>query len=90
MARAFHAGGFRAGDVVHNTFSCHFTPAGAMIENGWHALGCTVFPAGVGQTELQVDAIAVMRPNAYAGTPLFLKILFEKARETGADLSSLA
>ena len=89
MARAFFAGGFREGDVVHNTFSYHFTPAGAMIESGCHALGCTVFPAGIGQTEQQVEAIAVIRPTAYAGTPSFLKILLEKGRETGADVSSL-
>ena len=89
MARAFYAGGFREGDVVHNTFSYHFTPAGAMIESGCHALGCTVFPAGIGQTEQQVEAIAAIRPTAYAGTPSFLKILLEKGRETGADVSSL-
>lgn len=89
MARAFHAGGFRAGDVVHNTFSYHFTPAGAMIESGCHALGCTVFPAGIGQTEMQVEAIAALRPTAYAGTPSFLKILLDKGAETGADVSSL-
>ena len=89
MARAFFAGGFREGDLVHNTFSYHFTPAGAMIESGCHALGCTVFPAGIGQTEQQVEAIAAIRPTAYAGTPSFLKVLFEKAGETGADVSSL-
>jgi phenylacetate-CoA ligase len=89
MARAFFAGGFREGDVVHNTFSYHFTPAGAMTESGCHALGCIVFPAGIGQTEQQVEAIAAIRPTAYAGTPSFLKILLEKARETGADVSSL-
>ncbi len=89
MARAFFAGGFREGDVVHNTFSYHFTPAGAMTESGCHALGCIVFPAGIGQTEQQVEAIAAIRPTAYTGTPSFLKILLEKGRETGADVSSL-
>jgi phenylacetate-CoA ligase len=89
MARAFFAGGFREGDVVHNTFSYHFTPAGAMTESGCHALGCTVFPAGIGQTEMQVEAIAAIRPNAYTGTPSFLKILLDKGREVGADVSSL-
>ncbi len=89
MGRAFFAAGFREGDVVHNTFSYHFTPAGAMIESGCHAVGCTVFPAGIGQTEMQVEAIAAIRPTAYAGTPSFLKILLEKGRETGADVSSI-
>ncbi len=89
LARALHAAGFRAGDILHNTFSYHFTPAGVMLESGAHALGCAVVPAGVGQTEMQVRAIADIRPAGYAGTPSFLKIILEKGRETGADLSSL-
>ncbi|MSO85027.1 MAG: phenylacetate--CoA ligase family protein [Rhodospirillales bacterium] len=88
-ARAFFAAGFRAGDIIHNTFAYHFTPAGAMMEAGAHALGCAVFPAGGGQTELQVRAIADIRPIGYAGTPSFLKIILAMGRETGADLSSL-
>ena len=88
-ARALFAAGFRRGDLVHNTFSYHFTPAGAMIEAGAHALGCAVFPAGGGHTELQIEAIAHLRPSAYAGTPSFLRIIVDKARELGADISSL-
>jgi phenylacetate-CoA ligase len=89
MARGLHAAGFRAGELVHNTFSYHFTPAGSMMETAAHALGCTVFPAGVGQTEQQVQAISELRPTAYAGTPSFLKIILEKAAELGADVRSL-
>lgn len=89
FARALFAAGFRAGDIVHNTFSYHLTPAGSMIEGGAHALGCAVVPAGVGQTDLQLRAIADIRPSGYGGTPSFLKILLEKARETGSDISSL-
>ncbi len=88
-ARALFAAGFRAGDIVHNAFAYHFTPAGAMLESGAHALGCAVFPAGGGQTELQVRAIADVRPTGYTGTPSFLKIILDKGRETGANLSSL-
>lgn len=83
LARALHAAGFRAGDLVHNTFSYHFTPAGSMMESAAHALGCTVFPAGVGQTEQQVAAIADLQANAYVGTPSFLRILLDKADEMG-------
>ena len=90
LARAMHAAGFRAGDLVHNSFSYHFTPAGAFADSAARALGCAVFPAGVGQTELQVQAIAALRPAAYVGTPSFLKTILEKGRELGADLSSLA
>ena len=83
LARALFAAGFRAGDLVHNTFSYHFTPAGSMMETAAHALGCTVFPAGTGQTEQQLAAIADLQPNAYVGTPSFLRILLEKADEFG-------
>ncbi len=89
MGRALFAAGFRHGDVVHNTFSYHFTPAGFMMDLGAQAIGCAVFPAGIGQTELQVAAIADLKPNAYAGTPSFLKIILEKADELNFDASSL-
>ena len=89
MARALHAAGLRAGDLAHNTFSYHFTPAGAMMESGAFALGCTVFPGGTGQTELQVQAMAALKPTAYMGTPSFLKIILEKADELGVALPSL-
>jgi len=89
-ARALYAAGFRHGDIVHNTFSYHFTPAGVMMETGAAEIGCAVVPAGVGNTELQVHAIADIRPTAYAGTPSFLKILLSKAVEMGRDISSLS
>ena len=89
MARALHAAGFRAGDLVHNTFSYHLTPAGAMLESAALALGCPVIPAGTGQTEQQLKTIADLRPVAYVGTPSFLKILLDRAAETGGDVASL-
>jgi phenylacetate-CoA ligase len=89
FGRAMYAAGFRAGDLVHNTFSYHFTPAGFMVDGGARRLGCPVFPAGVGQTEMQVQAIQSFRPVAYVGTPSFLKIILEKADELKADVSSL-
>ncbi|MFM8990270.1 MAG: phenylacetate--CoA ligase family protein [Alphaproteobacteria bacterium] len=89
MARALWAAGFRRGDVVHNCFSYHFTPAGMMLETGAQEIGCAVVPAGVGNTEQQVRAIADIRPAGYVGTPSFLRIILEKGREMGADLSSL-
>ncbi len=87
--RALFAAGFRAGDLVHNAFSYHMTPGAFIMESGAHAVGCTVFPAGTGQTEQQLQAIAELKPQAYTGTPSFLRILFEKAAETGSDISSL-
>ena len=86
-ARAMAAAGFEAGDLVHNCFSYHLTPGAWIMESGAHALGCTVIPGGVGNTEQQLAAIADLRPVAYAGTPSFLKILIEKAAEAGTKLS---
>ncbi|MDP9994839.1 phenylacetate-CoA ligase [Variovorax boronicumulans] len=85
-ARALHAAGFRSGDLIHNSFSYHMTPAGSIMETGAHALGCTVFAGGTGQTEQQLEAIADLKPEGYAGTPSFLKILLEKAEEKGQKL----
>ena len=89
-ARALFAAGMRAGDLLHNSFSYHLTPAGSMMEGGAHALGCTVFPGGVGNTELQLQAMRELRPQGYVGTPSFLKILLDKAAEAGLALPSLS
>ncbi|RRD58494.1 phenylacetate--CoA ligase family protein [Comamonadaceae bacterium OH2545_COT-014] len=78
--RALHAAGFRAGELAHNAFSYHMTPGAFIMEAGAHAVGCTVFPAGTGQTEQQLQAIAELRPHGYLGTPSFLRILVEKAQ----------
>ena len=86
LSRAMNAAGFRAGDLVHNSFSYHLTPAGAMMEGAAHALGCTVFAGGVGNTDLQLQAMQDLRPNAYAGTPSFLRILLAKATDAGIAL----
>ena len=89
MARALYAAGFRPGELVHNCFSYHFVPAGSMMETAAHALGCTVFPGGTGQTEQQVQTMAELRPAGYIGTPSFLKIIVEKAHEMGVPLPSV-
>jgi phenylacetate-CoA ligase len=89
MARAIFAAGFRPGDLIHNSFSYHFVPAGSMMETGAHALGCTVFPGGTGQTEQQVHAMRDLQPAGYIGTPSFLKIIVEKAAEMGVALPSV-
>jgi phenylacetate-CoA ligase len=88
-ARALFAAGFRAGDLVINTFAYHFTPAGSMLESGALALGCTVVPTGIGQTEMQVSTIADLRIGGFIGTPSFLKLIVEKADELKADLTGL-
>ena len=89
MARAMYAAGFRSGELIHNCFSYHFVPAGSMMESGAHAMGCTVFPGGTGQTEQQVQAMAELRPAGYIGTPSFLKLIVEKAHEMQMPLPSV-
>ncbi|MCQ4144720.1 phenylacetate--CoA ligase family protein [Vogesella sp. AC12] len=89
LSRALYAAGVRAGDLVHNAFSYHFTPGGFMLDAGARALGCAVFPAGPGQTELQVAALRDLGASAYTGTPSFLKLILEKADQLGIALPCL-
>ncbi len=88
-SRAFFAAGLRKGDLVHNALAYHMTPGGMILDEGARALGARVFPAGVGNTEQQVEAAAILKPAAYAGTPDYLKTLLDKAAEMGRDLSSI-
>ncbi|KFB09133.1 phenylacetate--CoA ligase family protein [Nitratireductor basaltis] len=87
-ARAFFAAGIRPGDLVHNAFAYHMTPGGFILDEGARAFGCTVLPAGIGNTQMQVEAAASLKPSVYCGTPDFLKIMLDKAAETGHDLTS--
>ena len=89
FSRPMYAAGVRAGGLLQNCFSYHFTPAAFMIEGGAARIGCAVIPAGAGQTEMQVQAMVDLRPDTYVGTPSFLRIILEKAREMGADISSV-
>ncbi len=89
VARALFAAGIRSGDIIHNSFSYHLTPAGHMFEGGARALGCAVIPAGTGDTMMQVEAIACLKPSAYVGTPDFLKTLLDKGEAAGKDMSSI-
>ena len=84
-----YAAGFRAGDIVHNSFAYHLTPGGFILESGARALGCAIIPGGVGNTEQQLDAIAHYRPSGYVGTPDFLKIILDTAATSGKDASSI-
>lgn len=89
FARPLYAGGVRDGGLLQNCFSYHFTPAAFMVEGGAFRIGSAVIPAGAGQTEMQVQAMADLKPDTYVGTPSFLRIIIEKAREMGADISSV-
>jgi phenylacetate-CoA ligase len=89
FSRPMYAAGVRAGGLLQNCFAYHFTPAAFMVEGGAARIGCAVIPAGAGQTEMQVQAMAELRPDTYVGTPSFLRIIIEKAREMGADIGSV-
>jgi phenylacetate-CoA ligase len=89
FARSLYAAGIRSGDLIHNTFSYHFTPAGQMVESAARAIGCPVFPGGIAQTELQIQVMAQLKPRAYCGTPSFLKIILDKAASMGIHISGL-
>ena len=88
-ARALYSTGFRRGDIVHNSFAYHLTPAGHMMEAGARALGCAVLAGGVGNTEAQVNAAADVGVTGYVGTPDYLKVMLDKAVEAGRDLSGI-
>ena len=88
-ARALWAAGIRPGHVIQNCFGYHLTPGAWMVDLAARKLGCAVIPAGIGQTEQQIEVIRALKPDAYVGTPSFLRIIVERARETGADISNL-
>lgn len=90
MARALFAAGFRAGEMVHNSFAYHLTPGGWILDAGARRLGCAVVPAGVGATDQQAQAIAHLRPAGWCGTPDYLKVILDKGAELGLDLSSIS
>jgi len=88
-ARALAAAGFRKGDIVINAFSYHLTPGGFILDSGARALGCAVFPAGVGNTDMQIEAVEVFKPTGFVGTPDYLKVLLDRGAEQGGNVSSI-
>ncbi|MDK8872542.1 phenylacetate--CoA ligase family protein [Paracoccus sp. SSJ] len=87
LGRFLHAAGVGRGDIIHNCFGYHLTPAGMMFESAARAVGAATLPAGTGQTELQVRAAVDIGTTVYAGTPDYLKIMLDKAEELGERLS---
>ncbi|MDV3221614.1 phenylacetate--CoA ligase family protein [Intrasporangium sp.] len=82
-APALTAAGIGRGDVVLNCFGYHLSPAGAMFEEGCRAVGATVIPGGIGNQDLQVQAVADLGVTAYVGLPSYLKALVERFDELG-------
>lgn len=88
-ARGIYAAGIRKGDIVHCSIGFSMTPGGAILDEGCRAIGAVTYPAGVGNTEAQVEAIATLRPAAYVGTPDYLQTILDRADEMGKDVSSI-
>lgn len=88
-ARALWAAGVRPGQVLQNCFAYHLTPGAWMVDLAARHIGCAIIPAGIGQTEQQIEVIRRLKPDAYVGTPSFLRIIIETARESGADIGNL-
>jgi len=87
LGRFLFAAGVGPGDIMHNCFGYHLTPAGMMFESAARAVDAAVLPAGTGQTELQVRAAVDIGTTVYAGTPDYLKIILDKAEEMGERLA---
>ncbi|MDO9528325.1 MAG: AMP-binding protein [Syntrophales bacterium] len=87
-ARAYHAAGFRKGDVVLNAFSYHMVAAGLTFHGGLRNVGATVVPSGTSGTEIQVQLIRDLDVTGYTGTPSFLMAIIKKAEEMGYDFKN--
>ena len=77
------AGGFRAGDVVLDTYLYHLVPAAHELDEALHLIGCTVVPTGVGNTDTQVTVARAVGATGYVGTPSFLMTILQRAGEMG-------
>ena len=75
--------GVGEGDIVLNCFGYHLSPAGAMFEQGAHAVGASVVAGGIGNQELQARAIGDLGVTAYTGLPSYLKALTEHFDKAG-------
>jgi phenylacetate-CoA ligase len=88
-ARALWAAGLRPGHLLQNCFGYHLTPGAWMVDHAARKIGCAVIPAGTGQTEQQIEVIRTLRPDAYVGTPSFLRIIVERSQALGLDIGNL-
>ncbi|MGH2727947.1 MAG: phenylacetate--CoA ligase family protein, partial [Actinomycetota bacterium] len=82
---AYHAMGFREGDIVLNAFSYHMVAAGAALEEQLNAMGCAVIPAGPQNSELQAEVLSKLPVAGYVGMPNQLKLLCDRADAMGID-----
>lgn len=83
FGKSFFASGFKKGDVVINTPTYHMSPAGILFHEGARAVGATVIPTGVGNTDAQIKTMLDLKVTGYAGMPSFLMTIIKRAEEMG-------
>jgi phenylacetate-CoA ligase len=89
MARAIFAAGFRPGELIHNSFSYHFVPAGSMMETGAHAWAAPCSPAAPGRPSSRCRPWPSFARPVISAPQAFLRIIVEKAAEMGVALPSV-
>ena len=90
LCSSLYSAGLRKKELVYNTFSYHLGPAGIMFANAAIHMGAYIISGGVGNTDAQLKTIQDLKPNFYIGTPSFLKILLEKAKEKKISIASIS
>jgi phenylacetate-CoA ligase len=75
----------KPGDIVMVSSMFHMVPLGLAATDALTSIGCVVIPAGVGQTELQVQIMRELKVIGYCGFPSFLMSMLKKAEEMGYD-----
>jgi phenylacetate-CoA ligase len=76
----------KPGDVVMVSTAYHMVPAGLFMTDALDVLGCTVVPAGIGQTELQVKLLHDLKATAICSFPSFTMSILKKAEEMGYNV----
>lgn len=76
----------KPGDMVMVSTAYHMVPAGLFMTDALDVLGCTVVPAGIGQTELQVKLLHDLKVSAVFSFPSFTMTILKKAEEMGYDV----
>jgi phenylacetate-CoA ligase len=86
---SFECAGLASGDTVMVAVAmdrCFI--AGLAYWLGLRELGCAVVRVGPGSPLLVLEMIERARPNAIVAVPSFLRVIADKARETGFDLAA--
>lgn len=78
----FQQAGVGAGDRVLNTWSYHLVPAGLLFDEAAEAVGATVIPGGVGNSELQAQVIVEAGVTAICASTAFFVTLADTVIKT--------